>query len=297
MRFILLYFSGIILKMKIERRGTAGMRYKEIREILTSAGTVDPAGEAALLICRFCGITPADIPLVRERDFDCPGLTEAVRRRGQRYPLQYILGEWGFCSESYEVSPGCLIPRSDTELLVEAAAELIKTGGKFIEAGVGSGCVSVSLLAVRRDVTGTAFDISKDALEIAGRNAKKNGVEGRLTLIPGDMLDGDFWGNAGKFDAVISNPPYIPSGEIAGLEPELSFEPRQALDGGADGLDFYRSIIKNAASVLCEGGIVLLEVGYGEDVSVAAIAGGYGYITEVRRDIEGRGRVLILSRK
>jgi release factor glutamine methyltransferase len=297
MRFILLCFSGIILKKKIERKGTVGMRYKEIREILASAGTVDPVGEAALLICRFCGVSPSEIPLIRERDFDCPELTEALKRRGERYPLQYILGEWGFCSESYEVSPGCLIPRPDTELLVETAAELIKAGGRFIEAGVGSGCVSVSLLAARRDVTGTAFDISEDVLEIAGRNAKKNDVESRLKLMPGDMLDGKFWSNTGKFDAVISNPPYIPTGEIAGLEPELSYEPRQALDGGADGLDFYRSIIKNAASVLCEGGIVLLEVGYGEDVPVAAIAGGYGYITEVRRDIEGRGRVLVLRRK
>lgn len=273
------------------------MRYKEIRDILAASGVDDPAGEAALLLRHFCGLTPAEIPLVRDRDFTCPELIEAIKRREERYPLQYILGEWGFCSESYEVSPECLIPRSDTELLVMAAAEMIKTGGHFIEAGAGSGCVSVSLLAARPDITGAAFDISPDALDIAGRNAKKNGVESRLTLMRGDMLDENFWRNAGRFDAVISNPPYIPSGEISGLEPELGFEPRQALDGGADGLDFYRAIIKNAGSALTEGGIIFLEVGYGEDISVSKIAGAYGYMAVTRKDIEGRGRVLVLKRK
>jgi release factor glutamine methyltransferase len=272
------------------------MTYDEIKKLLFKAGIEDSGYEAALLVEKFCGIRQSDIPLLRGRSFSNPGLEAAVKRRTERCPLQYILGEWGFCGETYEVSPACLIPRPDTELLVETAAELIPANGNFIDAGTGSGCVSISLLALRPDLTGTAFDISPEALAIAGRNSARNKTADRLTLKNGDMLDQNFWNTAGKFDAVVSNPPYIPGDEIAGLEPELCHEPLLALFGGPDGLDFYRSIIKYAGAALKDGGIMLLEVGFGEADGVSAIAKAGGYCAETLNDIEGRGRVVVLRK-
>lgn len=272
------------------------MTYDGIKKILSAAGIGDASFEAALLLRKFCGVNPAQLPLLKSFEYDCLELTAAVEKRAERYPLQYIIGEWGFCGESYEVSPGCLIPRADTELLVLTAAALIPYGGRFIDAGTGSGCISVSLLVSRADLSGVSFDISNDALEIAGGNAEHAGVLGRLSLKHGNMLDESFWRGAGVFDAVISNPPYIPSGEIKSLEPELGFEPVGALDGGVDGLDFYRGIIKNAGCALSECGVILLEVGYGEAGDVSSIARENGYMAETINDIEGRGRVVVLRK-
>lgn len=272
------------------------MTYTELCTALSGAGIEDAAHEAALLLEHFCGLSPAQIPLSRNRDFDSPQLREALERRLSRYPIQYIIGEWGFCGERYTLNSDCLIPRPDTELLVEKAAQLLPPGGRFLDAGCGSGCISVSLLASRADSSGVAFDISPGALKAAGENAAHNGVGERLTLIPGDMLDSAFWRSIGKFDAIISNPPYIPTREIPALEPELKHEPHRALDGGEDGLDFYRAIISHAPDTLADGGIILLEVGLGQADDVAALAIKDGFSAEILKDIENRGRALVLRR-
>ncbi len=272
------------------------MTYDKIVSLLLAAGIRDAAHEAALLIGHFCNAGPAEIPLLRGRELDCPNLEQAVNLRTGRYPLQYILGKWGFCSESYLLSTDCLIPRPDTELLVETAAELIVPGGRFIDAGTGSGCIAISLLAARGDITGVAFDISEGAIKTAEKNAELNSVADRLTIYRGDMLDEQLWRSAGLFDAVISNPPYIPTDERHLLEPELAHEPRRALDGGADGLDFYRAIIKNATLALAPGGVLILEVGYRQAASVVSLAGLGGYGARILKDIEGRERALVLHR-
>jgi release factor glutamine methyltransferase len=273
------------------------MTYQKICKILSDAGIAGARYEAALLLEHFSGVNRAELPLVRDKEFGIPELLAAVERRAARYPLQYILGEWSFCREKYELTPDCLIPRADTELLVDAAARLIPTGGSFIDAGTGCGCIAISLLAARQDITGCAFDISPGALECARRNAEANRVSGRLELLQGNMLDRQFFLDVGVFDAVISNPPYIPSGEIPGLEPELSFEPRAALDGGADGLVFYRGLISNAGVVLREDGVIVFEVGFAQAAQVGNIAKAAGYnCIRTLKDIEGRDRVLVLGR-
>lgn len=272
------------------------MTYSELCAALSEGGIHDAPREAALLLECFCGLAPEKLPLSRGVDFDTAALRGALRKRLERYPLQYIIGEWGFCGERYILNSDCLIPRPDTELLVESAARLMPPGGSFLDAGCGSGCISVSLIAARPDARGTAFDISAGALEAAARNAAANRVEGRLKLTPGDMLKPDLWRSIGSFDAIISNPPYIPAGEIPLLEPELRHEPLRALDGGADGLDFYRAIIKYAGAALGEGGFILLEVGCGQSGDVASLAGAGGYSAEPLCDIEGRERALVLRR-
>lgn len=272
------------------------MTYRDILRILGAAGICDAAYEASLLLSRFCGIEPSRIPLVRDEVFSSEELRRAVMRRAGRYPLQYILGEWRFCRENYILNEDCLIPRSDTELLVETAAACLPRGGRFIDAGAGSGCVSVSLLAAREDAAGTAFDISEGALAAVRANAETAGVAERLRIFRGDMTDAALWAEAGDFDAVISNPPYIPSAEIDILEPELRYEPRRALDGGEDGLDFYRAILTYAPAALGRGGAILLELGAGQAADVSAIAATKGFYSRVVRDMEGRGRVLVLRR-
>ena len=273
------------------------MTYQKICDILSEAGIAGAGFEVAFLLEHFCGVSPALLPLAKDREFDSPQLEAAVCRRATRYPLQYILGEWGFCREKYELTPDCLIPRADTELLVETAARMIPQGGSFIDAGTGCGSIAISLLAARPDVSGCAFDISPGALECARRNAEKNRVAERLRLLCGDMLDRRFFECVGVYDAVISNPPYIPSRELSGLEPELSYEPRSALDGGDDGLVFYRGLISNAGPALQDDGVIIFEVGLNQAAQVGKIAGAAGYqCIKIQKDIEDRDRVLVLSK-
>lgn len=280
------------------------MTYRDICRRLAGAG-IDPAAyEAGLLLERFCGVGAAQLPLCRDRDFDSPELDSAVTRRVNHYPLQYILGEWGFCGETYEVTPDCLIPRADTELLVETAAALLPQGAGFADLGCGSGCIAVSLLAARADLVCVAVDISAGALALTERNARRNGVSGRLRTLRGDILTGEIldgdtrgaglWARLGSVNMIISNPPYIPSLEINSLSPELAFEPVSALDGGRDGLDFYRSIIACGKAALTPDGVMLFETAAGQTQDVSALAVGAGLRAEVLYDIEKRDRAVLI---
>lgn len=272
------------------------MTYAEICEILCRAGIQSPEDDAALLLQHFCDVSPARLPLERGRNYDSPDLAAAVMRRARRYPLQYILGEWGFYTGSFKVAEGVLIPRQDTELLVELGAELLPRGGRFVDLGCGSGCISVSLLTARPDASGVAVDISPVARELTAYNAQANGVFDRLCVAEGDMLSEELWSTLeGGFDLLISNPPYIPACEVDMLSPELAHEPRLALDGGADGLDFYRALIAEGANILNPGGRMLFECGVGQTADIIALAKSRGYAAEAKYDIEGRDRAVIVS--
>ena len=273
------------------------MTYKQICEILRESGVDSPETDAALLLERFCGIGPARLPLERGRDFDDPALLAAVERRAERYPLQYILGEWGFFEGSFEVAEGVLIPREDTELLVELAVESLCRGGRFIDLGCGSGCISVSVLMSRPDAFGVAVDISPVARELTAKNAARNGVGDRLQVTAGDMLSEKFWEDveAGSFDLLISNPPYIPTAEVDALAPELFHEPRLALDGGGDGLDFYRVLIEQGGRLLRRGGKMLFECGVGQTADIIRLAEAQGYTACAHYDIEHRDRAVSIS--
>lgn len=203
-------------------------------------------------------------------------------------PLAYITGEQAFFDRVFRVNESVLIPRPDTERLVERAIALLPPGGRFADLGTGSGCIAVSLLGRRPDASGVALDISPDALAVARENAEAAGVLDRLTLLCGDML-ADPLGEA-LYDLILSNPPYIPREEIARY-PTLAYEPQSALDGGEDGLDFYRAILDCCRKNLSPGGIFLFEIGFDQKEAVTALAKAHRLSCLVYRDFGGNDRV------
>jgi len=272
------------------------MTYNEICNVLAEAGIENNRGEAAMLIGRFCNVEGVELFKRSGEDFECEELDEAVIRRCSHYPLQYILGEWDFCHETYRVNEHTLIPRQDTERLVELAAKLLPAGARFMDLCTGSGCVAISTLAARSDCRAVAVDLFEETVEIARENAERNGVGERLGLMRADVLSPSFMEPLGPFDAILSNPPYIASEQVDLLDTELFFEPRAALDGGADGLDFYRVIIGSYGAYLSLGGMMLLEIGYDQADAISALASEAGYACAVFQDYGGNDRVAVLQR-
>lgn len=219
-------------------------------------------------------------------------LDAAIRRREAREPLQYILGEWGFFREVYEVSKDCLVPRPDTELLVERAIARIPANGRFLDLCTGSGCVAISVLAARRDLRACAVDLFEPTLSLAARNAARNGVADRVSFLRADVLKSP--PSLGQFDAILSNPPYIRTDVLRTLEPEVLCEPVAALDGGEDGLCFYRAIFSHWRTLLIPGGFMLLEIGYDQADALIALSREHGLRATVYRDYGGNDRVVLV---
>ncbi|MCG8431146.1 MAG: peptide chain release factor N(5)-glutamine methyltransferase [Candidatus Omnitrophica bacterium] len=237
---------------------------------------------------------------------------EALRRRGKGEPLQYITASTEFMGLAFEVDPSVLIPRPETELLVETA--LSRLGSRrgrgetvrILDAGTGSGCIAVSLAVMLDDVSLTAVDISRGALDVARRNARAHRVEEKIDFIRADFFFSPFShppqtalhpaGVPPRFNLIISNPPYIPAQEIDALQPEVRYEPRQALDGGADGLDCFRALFRKAPRMLTNGGLLLIEIGCGQMSALRKILHNSGNfeIIEVVKDYAGIERVVIL---
>lgn len=271
------------------------MTYNDVCNALAAAEIENNRGEAAMLICRFCNINKADLLLRHDEDFDSPELIAAVKKRCERYPLQYILGYWDFCNETYRVNENTLIPRQDTEKLVELAIKLIPENSRIIDLCTGSGCVAISTLAARQDCRAVAVDLFPDTLDVARENAESNKVGDRVGFIAKDVLCPDFMDELGSFDCILSNPPYIETHQIPLLDEELAFEPEAALDGGDDGLDFYKVIIGQYGKYLTENGIMLLEIGCDQAKSVSSIAGKAGMRCEIFKDYGGNDRVAYLK--
>jgi len=272
------------------------MTYNEICIALSEAGIENDRQEAAMLICRFCNITKAELLGRHDKDFDNPELDAAIIRRCSHYPLQYILGYWDFCHETYRVTEDTLIPRQDTEKLVELAVRLLPERARFIDLCTGSGCIAISTLAARPDTHAVAVDLFEPTLEIARENAETNGVGDRIGLIARDVLNPSFMEELGEFDCILSNPPYIETQQISLLEQELSYEPHAALDGGSDGLDFYRVIIGSYGKYLRTDGMMLLEIGWDQGKAIAAIASEAGWRCEIYKDYSGNDRVAYLTK-
>lgn len=218
---------------------------------------------------------------------------ELIERRALRQPLQYITGVQEFMSLEFRVSKDVLIPRPDTEVLVETALTWARTQApplRLLDLCTGSGAVAVSLGHYLSAAEIWAGDISEGALEIARANASRHGVKAHF--LQGDLVR-PFLAHA-PFHLVTANPPYIPSGDIPGLEPEVSLaEPRMALDGGSDGLDFYRRLGVEVPSLLCPGGKLIVEIGWDQANAVRAILSTAGFeAIEVVRDYAGRDRVV-----
>jgi release factor glutamine methyltransferase len=266
---------------------------------LAGAGVEAPRAEARLLLEAATGRTRASL-VAEPAEPVPPGEALAFRalvgRRAAREPMAYILGRAEFWSLPFAVGPGVLVPRPDTETLIEAALRAFPDRGqalRILDVGVGSGCLLLTLLHLFSSARGTGTDVSEAALACARRNAEALGVAGRLELRQTAWARGV----EGPFDLVVSNPPYIPAGEIAGLQPEVArFEPRLALDGGADGLDAYRAILADLPRLLVAGGVALLEIGQGQEGPLAPMIDAAGFALATHADLAGITRCLELRR-
>lgn len=273
------------------------MTYTELCKRLCDAGIENPEWDAVLLLERFCGANPRLLRFEADRDYESAALLQAVERRETHYPLQYLLGEWQFYRQTYEVSPDCLIPRSDTEILVEEAIRLLPKGAYFADLCTGSGCIAISVLCERPDTRALAVDKFPNTLAVAQRNADRHNVKDRMEALCADVLS-SVYVSAEPLDAILSNPPYIPTGEIDGLSREVGAEPRAALDGGDDGLVFYRGILQMQTERLKPEGFLLFEVGYDQADAVVALGRRYGFFkSRVIRDYGGNRRVVYLARE
>lgn len=267
------------------------MKLCDAIRLLEEAGVENPSYDARELFVKIGGMSRAELV---SRDAECtsPGLLLAVERRRRREPLQYVIGEVDFYRESYSVDKGCLIPRQDTEILVDYAVKHIPSKKTFIDICTGSGCVAISTLKNTQGTQAVAVDISEDALSIAARNAEKNAVSDRISFILSDALreavDGDFF-------AVLSNPPYVTEKAYEGLMPELYFEPRIALVGGADGLNFYRKILTLYKNKINPDGFFAFEIGYDQGNALRDIARAQAMTCEIIKDLSDNDRVAVLK--
>lgn len=233
---------------------------------LREAGIAEPRREAASLLAYVLRKDPVFLIAHPEHELTADKsllFKSVVNRRAKREPFQYIVGRQEFYGLEFEVRPGVLVPRPETEILVEAAVEILSRmdDPHFFEIGVGSGCIVTSILNAVPRGRAEAVDISNIALAVAAQNASRHNVADRLMLRQADLFE-----NAtGPFDLVVSNPPYIPDADIETLQPEVrDFEPLAALAAGADGLAVIRRIIRDAPSHLRPGGFLLIEIGYGQ---------------------------------
>ena len=270
--------------------------WTKARRTLEAAGVELPVFDARLLLEAATGVSRLDILTDPHRsiaDQDSARLDALVARRAAREPIAYILGRKAFYALDFAVGPAVLTPRPDTEMVVEAALAAVPEDfpADVLDLGVGSGAILLSILSARPEATGTGIDASPDALVFAESNAAALGLASRATFVHGD------WGNGvlGPFDLVVSNPPYIPSGDIAGLEPEVSIhEPRLALAGGDDGLEAYRRLWPDVARLLKPGGRFCVEIGAGQGPEVSALARAAGLEVEaIKPDLAGIGRVVL----
>lgn len=271
--------------------------WTDVRKRLEAAGVDTPVLDARLLLEAGAGVSRLDIVTDPRRPVD-EAQAQAVRaltaRREAREPVSHIVGRKHFWTLDFAVDANVLTPRPETEFVVEAGLqELLPADAPFriLDLGAGSGAIILTLLKERANARGVAVDISAAALDVVRANAEQLGVADRLELSQADWAAGI----EGRFDLVVSNPPYIPTAEIESLAPEVArYEPRLALDGGADGLSAYRIISSALPRLLKLGGAFALEVGLGQAESVVALVEAAGLSTaEPRRDLAGIPRVVV----
>jgi release factor glutamine methyltransferase len=266
------------------------------RDRLKAAGVDGPVIDARLLVEAAAEASRADIIADPQRvltDEQAERLKDYVSRREAREPVSHILGRRGFWKIMLRVTPDVLTPRPDTETLVELVLRDLPENRPFslLDLGVGSGTILLSILAERPAGKGLGVDVSSEALAVARDNAASLGLARQVALLRGDWTAGL---GASSFDIVVSNPPYIRSAEIDGLQPEVrDHEPRLALDGGADGLDAYRRLAPEMLRVLRPGGRFLVEIGHDQSAEVEALFRGAGGVSVATvKDLANRDRVV-----
>lgn len=212
-----------------------------------------------------------------------------TEKRSRHIPLQYIFGEWEFYGLPFKVGEGVLIPRPDTELLVEAAAGFLGKGKSLLDLCSGSGCIPIAL-SKTTGCESAGIELSEKAFKYFTQNVALNGAEALVTPIRGDIFELPV---TGKFDVITSNPPYLTAEEMTELQPEVRFEPETALFGGADGLDFYRRIFKLYRPLLRENGVFAVETGDGQAPEVKRLMAAAGFSAEILLDLNGMERAVL----
>ncbi|MFA5537226.1 MAG: peptide chain release factor N(5)-glutamine methyltransferase [Bacillota bacterium] len=272
----------------------------EAVSILRSGGVVNPFLEAELLLANLLAVDRVKILLSYDQVLeDTVGqqYQNQLQQRAKGYPLQYLTGRQEFMSLNFWVAPPVLIPRADTEILVEKVLDLqgrMKKNPAIVDVGAGSGAIAVALAYYWPRARVSAVDISPRALAIAKKNAAQHGV--KIDFFQGDLL-APFINSNEKFDIVVSNPPYISTAEMKQLPKDVQHEPKLALDGGFDGLEYYRRLIPQAREVLADGGMLALEIGWDQGLVVSNLLEQNWFAEiEIIKDYVGRDRV-VLSRK
>jgi release factor glutamine methyltransferase len=263
-------------------------------EFLTRKGVDSPRLQAELMLAHVLQLPRLKLYLEFARllsDEQADRMRALVKRRGEREPLQHILGSTSFCGIEIAVSPDVLIPRPETEILAETAWEYLKKrGGEplVVDYGTGSGCIALAVTAHVPAAKMHAIDVSEKALAVARANAAGYNIMFHLSAGFPELP---------PIDLLVSNPPYIPSGEIASLQPEVArFDPHLALDGGSDGLDFYRRIASEALPRMAPDGCAMLEFGDGQEPSIVKLFEPTWSIAEIKNDFCGKPRILIAHR-
>ena len=270
------------------------MTVREIEKTLAEHGIGEARHEALLIAEYVSGKSAAS--LLADPSYDVRGerLREIVSQRCGRYPLQYLLGEWEFCGLPFRVTPDCLIPRPDSEIIAEKAASLLPKGGRILDLCTGTGCILAAALKLSGNTRGTAVDLFPAVCEVARTNLSRLGLD--CEVITGDATT-DLFGGDLKFDVITANPPYVTADEMLTLEPELAHEPAAALTDGGDGLGIIGKIIAVYRYHLTDGGTMLIEHGAAQAEAVGRIAEENGLTHEVLRDYGGHDRVTVMKNK
>ncbi len=263
---------------------------RKAAELLKEVGIAEASLDAKYLFYHVTGLNQMDLLLYGSEALEqmhAEAYMELVKRRAEHEPLQYLTGEQEFMGLSFRVSPAVLIPRQDTECLVEEVMKYV-AGKRILDVCTGSGCIAISLARLAQPAAVTACDLSERALAVAQQNV--TALEADVTLLQGDL----FAPVEGRFDIIVSNPPYICSEEVTRLMPEVrDHEPKMALDGDADGLSFYRRITKEAPEYLTPGGMLFFEIGCEQAEAVSGLMRGHGFADiRVKKDYAGLDRIV-----
>jgi release factor glutamine methyltransferase len=249
--------------------------------------------DAELLMAHLFAVTRTELLLRHMRDPAPEGFAALVERRAGHEPVAYITGRQEFYGLPFIVTPATLIPRADSETLVEAALELKPDAARVLDLGTGSGALLLAVLAHCSAAQGVGIDRSTQAVAVAQRNAEQLGLRPQASFREGDWRAAGWAKTLGTFDLVLCNPPYVEEG--AALDPQVrDFEPATALFAGSEGLDDYRVLIPQLRAVMNPGALALLEIGANQADAVAALATTAGFSVELRRDLAGRARALLL---
>jgi release factor glutamine methyltransferase len=277
-----------------------GEALRQAAQALDHAGVPEARREASSLLSHFTGKDRTFLISHAEDLLDDAQLrkfADAVARRAAGEPAQYITGVQDFYGRAFRVTPDVLIPRPETELLVEAALQVMNGNASVCDVGTGSGCIAVTLLCERAEARAVGLDISEATLEVARQNAREHGVENRIELLVSDCfaaLDG----NTRRFDLIVSNPPYVSARVLAGLQREVrDHEPLVALSPGADGLTVIRRLLSDAPDFLRQDGRLIMEIGFDQGETVSELVSPAVWALEnILPDLQGIPRIVVLRK-